>query len=36
VPFVGGSACLGTYGPVHGTCNHLNSANHRANMGRLS
>jgi hypothetical protein len=36
VPFGCGSACLGSYGPVRGTCNHVNSAKRMADMGRLS
>jgi hypothetical protein len=36
VPFGYGSTCLGSYGPVCGTCNHVNSAKLKADMGRLS
>jgi hypothetical protein len=36
VPFVGGSVCLASNGPVHGTRNHVDSAKHRADIGRLS
>jgi hypothetical protein len=35
-PFGCGSAGLGSLEPVHGMCNHVNNAKHRANMGRLS
>jgi hypothetical protein len=35
VPFVYGSACMGSKGLVHGMCNHVDSTKHRADMGRL-
>jgi hypothetical protein len=34
--FVGGSTCLGSYGPVRGMRNHVDSAKHMADMGRHS
>jgi hypothetical protein len=36
VLFVCGSAFLGSYGLVHGMRNHVYSAKHRDDMGRLS
>jgi hypothetical protein len=36
IPFGYGSACMGSYGPARGTCNHVNSVKHMADMGRLS
>jgi hypothetical protein len=36
VLFVGGSACLGSEGPVRGMCNHVHSAKHKVDMSRLS
>jgi hypothetical protein len=36
VPFIGGSACLGSLGPIRGMCNHVNSAKHMDDIGSLS
>jgi hypothetical protein len=36
VPLLGGSASLGSYVPICETCNHVYSAKHMDDMGRLS